>query len=169
MEEHTREWGYEVLEVYLRSKYGYPGGREPVTLDEIPRKIVGKADVKAALASARRGEGCEWAIPALEILAGQRPLGRRESTGPLPHVRVSGFMSRHVETLAGWGILEPSRSGPDSVPCGLSNVPKKDSKERVIFDATPANRVLESSPGTLDMFGLADLLECWSRRLWSPS
>jgi len=44
----------------------------------------------------------------------------------------------------------------------LSSVPKKgERRARCIFDARPANKVLERCPGTLEMFSLADLLDAW--------
>lgn len=154
-EEHHGE--SEVLSAYWDRKKRRPTLDGKALLDPIDKSIVGGLRLRML---AGCFQGVAWLKRALGIALGSQPLMRRVQ--PLPPPVVRGTDSPFTEELVASGLLRRT-SFRGKAPCGLFFVPKTNGLLRVIFDARPANGLLEPTGGFV-LFTLDELLS-WTTEL----
>lgn len=107
-----------------------------------------------------------WATPLEQLHPGYQPILRDPAPAPesIPSVSTASWLGRkRISQLEGT-LLRPAPAQPHrSVKCGLFGVPKLPRNVlRVIFDARPANAVLQPRSEQLILFSLAMLIEALS-------
>lgn len=139
-------------------------------LEPIDPGIVACIHLEPLQTSSER-QGWVWAITALQLLRGVIEPRKRDvpSSEPLPKVHLTRFMHKVWPQLVECGLLKPVHAKfVWAARCGLSEFENSDSLYRVIFDARPANQLLQRVSGPFGLFRAEDLCATVSRWLtWS--
>jgi hypothetical protein len=125
-------------------------------LDPIDPDLIGCAE-RGHIVATRRRIG-RWGDP-LAAWAGQT---HRENPAPVFIQQNGKFSKEFGPELIRVGLLQRFEKAYVHAPCGLFGVPKKEVFLRVIFDARPANALLEPLETTLVLFTIDELVRAWA-------
>jgi hypothetical protein len=159
----------EVLQWYrnnkaLASKQAAPSRQvdlrsRPWALDPIDPMLIGCAK-RGMIVSTRERLG-KWGRP-LEAWAGHTTPRHREAAQSVFVQQEGTFSKMFGPELISIGLLSKHEKQHVHAPCGLFGVPKKELFLRVIFDARPANALLEPLDTALVLFTVDELARVWA-------
>ena len=161
------------VEIYVATRNASRARRarareEERELDPIDPNLLGCTDLHR-IHRVAHDNGWSWAESGLRLVRGlDQPVLRAREAGapPIPQVHVSPFMHARWPPLVEGGLLRKAAPRLTWLArCGLFEVEKSNSLMHVIFDARPANRVLERMAGPLSLFRVEDLCAVVARWL----